>query len=155
MSGRLYTEEELAKLRSMPKRVTNPGARWLEKPGHRQRNHRAVDEQGQEVNFSVYLRQNSQDDSDFSCGIVYRPLGGKPLTLARYNGSSHRHGDIHYRPHIHRATARAIASGKKPESAAEETDRYETLEGALRCLIEDFNLSGIAAPDSDPIRLFQ
>ena len=155
MSGRLYTEKELAKLRSMPKRVTNPGARWLEKPGHRQRNHRAVDEQGQEVHFLVYLRQNSQDDSDFSCGIVYQPLGGKRLTLARYNGSSHRHGDIDYRPHIHRATARAIASGKKPESEAEETDRFETLEGALRCLIEDFNLSGIASPGPDPMRLFQ
>ena len=155
MNIKLYSDQELTDLKLMPKRVTNPGARWSEKPGHRQRNHQAVGQQGQEVHFLVYLRQNSQDDSDFSCGIVYQPLGGKRLTLARYNGPSHPHGDIDYRPHIHSATAGAIASGKKPESEAEETDRFETLEGALRCLIQDFKLTGLTSPGPDPMRLFQ
>ena len=39
---------------------------------------------------------------------------------------------------------------RKPEHAAEETTRYETLEGALACLIEDFRLSGIRANPDHP-----
>ena len=35
-------------------------------------------------------------------------------------------------------------------TAAEETTRYETLEGALACLIEDFRLSGIRANPDHP-----
>ena len=53
-------------------------------------------------------------------------------------------------PHIHRATEAAILAGRKPERAAEETTRYETLEGALACLIEDFRLSGIRANPDHP-----
>ena len=34
--------------------------------------------------------------------------------------------------------------------AAEETARYQTLEGALACLIEDFSLSGIRANPDQP-----
>ena len=54
---------------------------------------------------------------------------------------------------LHRASERAISAGRKPESEAEETDRFETLEGALACLIEDFNVSGLTARPDEP-RLF-
>ena len=40
--------------------------------------------------------------------------------------------------------------GRKPEHATEETTRYQTLEGALACLIEDFDLSGIRANPDQP-----
>ncbi len=157
MSTRLYTDEELEELRSKPKRVSNPGARWLPKPksnpGHHQRSYQAAEESDDETRFAIYQRQNLDDESDFSCGISYLPPGGPSLTLARYNGPSHEHGDIAYRPHIHRATERAIAAGRKPESEAEETNRYETLEGATACLIDDFNLTGIRAQRDRP-RLF-
>ena len=149
MNTKPYTDEELTALRSMPKKITNPGAHWLEKPkgrpSHRQRNFQASSGQDDEARFSVYQRQNLNDDSDFSCGISYLPPGAPSLTLARYNGPSHPHHDISYRPHIHRASERAIAAGKKPESEAEETSRFETLEGALACLMEDFNLTGLKA----------
>ena len=149
--NRLYTDEELIALRQMPKQVATPRARWVEKPGHRQRNFAVVGDG--EARFSVYQRQNLRDEHDFSCGIAFLPLGGQRLTLARYNGPSHRHGDIAYRPHIHRATERAIVAGRKPESEAAETDRFRTLEGALACLIDDFGLSGVSAmPDEG--RLF-
>ena len=52
-----------------------------------------------------------------------------------------------------RATARAIAAGKKAESEAEETDRFTTLDGAFRCLLDDFRVEGIAAPEPDQGRL--
>ena len=156
MSAKLYTDAKLAALRSMPKQVTNPGARWSEKPrsrpAHRQRMFQANGQQDDEVRFAVYQRQNLVDESDFSCGISYLPPGGPPLTLARYNGPSHVHGDIAYRPHIHRASEDAISAGRKPESEAADTDQFETLEGALYCLIRDFNVSGIKAR-SDQQRL--
>ncbi len=138
----------------MPKRVVNPGARWLEKPKaspvHRQRNLEARSQPDASRHFSIYQRQNINDQNDFSCGIAYLAPGSRPLTLARYNGPSHRHGDINYRTHIHRASHQAIAAGRKPESEAEETDRYTTLEGALACMIDDFNLSGINAQCDAP-----
>lgn len=154
MNVRIYTEADIARLRSMPKRVSNPGAQWSEKPrarpAYRQRNYQAVGQQDGTARFSVYQRQNLTDDNDFSCGIAYLPPGGAALTLARYNGSSHVHGEIAYRPHIHRATENAIAAGRKPESEAEATDRYLTLEGALACPVGDFALSGVAARPDEP-----
>ena len=154
MNLKHYTDEELDELRALPKRVTNPMARWLDKPkvspGHQQRSFQAVSEDDDEARFSIYQRQNLADASDFSCGIAYLPRGGSSLTLARYNGPGHEHGDIAYRPHVHRATERAIAAGKKPESEAESTDRFETLEGALACLLEDFNLHGLTATPDMP-----
>ena len=45
MTTRLYTDEELRGLRTLAKRVTNPGARWSEKPAdsatHKQRTFQA------------------------------------------------------------------------------------------------------------------
>ena len=87
MQTRIYTEEELTRLRSMPKRVTNPGARWLEKPkarpAHRQRGYHVSGPQEEEARFEVYQRQNLTDEYDFSCGIAYLPHGRPPLTLAQ------------------------------------------------------------------------
>lgn len=105
---------------------------------------------GREYRFLVYQRENLLDRLSYSCGIVYLPPGGPRLTLARYNGPSHQHGDIRYKPHIHRTTEAAISAGRKPEHAAEGTLRYNTLEGALACLIEDFNLSGLRARRDHP-----
>ena len=150
---KLYSEDEITELESMAKRVTNPGARWNSKTGHRQRNFQIVAGTEGERRFSIYQRQSELDDSDFSCGIAFLPPGGARLTLARYNGPSHIHGDIEFQPHIHRATAKAIAAGKKPESEAAETDRFTTLDGAFRCLLDDFRVKGITPPELDQRRL--
>ncbi len=147
MVTKLYTEPELDALRSMPKRINNPRARWLTKPkarpSHRQRSFQLTGGDDENVRFLVYQRQNLEDQQDFSCGISYLPRGAQPLTLARYNGPSHEHGDIAYRPHIHRASAKMIATGRKAESDATDTDRFETVVGALACLMEDFHVSGV------------
>ena len=153
-NNRLYTDEELDALRTMPKRIDNPRSRWSEKPAgapsHRQRSFKARGGGDEQSVFEIYQRQNIQDDADFSCGIVHVALDGSRLTLARYNGSGHEHGDILYRPHIHRATEKAIASGRRPEREAEGTDRYQTLEGALACLLEDFSIAGLRAEHDHP-----
>ncbi len=153
LTTRQYNDEEINELKAMPKRVTNPGARWASKPGHRQRNFVVAGLQDTANQFQIYQRQSEADEHDFSCGIAFLPTGGQRLTLARYNGPSHIHGDIAFRPHIHRATARAMSIGKKPEAEAEETNRFTTLEGAFRCLFEDFSLSGITPPEPDQARL--
>ena len=166
MTIKLYTDKELKKLRDMRKRVTNPGAHWLKKPTrkpvHRQRSFKVSSKQNENLvagevepvhRFEIYQRQNILDNRDFSCGIAYLPHGVSRLTLARYNGPSHQHEDIDYRTHIHHATAKAIEARKRPEREAKETDRYETIEGALACLLEDFNLTGVDAQFDHP-RLF-
>ena len=152
MSTRLYTDQELADLKSMQKRVANPAARWQKKPSaapsHQQRNFQVVAKP--DVRFAIYQRQNLSDDADFSCGIRYCPLGATPIVLARYNGASHVHGDIAYRVHVHRATAEAISAGRKPDAEASATDRYATLEGAMACLLEDYNVTGFSAQHDHP-----
>ena len=151
-----YTDDALRNLAQLPKRVTNPGARWSEKPTrhpvHRQRIFQAkgTTADGREHRFLVYQRQSLRDEPSYSCGIVYLPPGRPKLTLVRYNGPSHLHGGIRYKPHIHRATEAAILAGRRPEHEAEETTRYRTLEGALACLIEDHRLSGIRAKSDHP-----
>ena len=144
MTDLLLSNDALDGLRLALKRVRNPGARWREKPGqHRQRNFTAEAEGG--AVYRIYQRQNLNDERDFSCGLALVQRGGKPLTLARYNGSSHAHGEIRYRCHIHRATAEALAAGRRIDSYAEETDRYKTLEGALACLVADGAVQGVSA----------
>ena len=149
---RSYTDDDLKALHDMPKRATNPRARWTIKPkvmpSHRQREFQVRGEG--DVRFAIYQRQSLEDESDFSCGIRYCPSGATPLTLARYNGPSHVHGEIRYRAHIHGATASAIAAGRKPESYATPTDRYATLEGALACLLQDFHVNGVTAEHDEP-----
>ena len=157
MTIKLYTTAELDQFKLAPKRILNPGAHWSSKPQarpvHRQRNFRAVGESDGTAKFQIYQRQNLSDEHDFSCGILYLPRGGESLTLARYNGPSHEHGDIAYHPHIHHASERAILAGRKPESEARPTDRFQSLEGALACLVEDFRVTGLSSTETDP-RLF-
>ena len=144
MTDTLMSNEDLDGLRSALKRVTNPRAQWREKPGrHRQRNFTAEAEGG--VVYRIYLRQNLDDDQDFSCGLALVQRGGRPLSLVRYNGASHAHGEIRYRCHIHRATAEAMSAGRKVDGHADATDRYRTLEGTLALLIEDCAVQDLTA----------
>ena len=69
---RAYTEEELAALKAMPKRVTNPQARWLDKPRDMMRDdasrkntptaeHQAVMAQGERNPVRAALRPHNRD----------------------------------------------------------------------------------------------
>ena len=148
MTDRTFTDAELDELRSTRKTVTNPGARWVPKPGHRQRRYDVMADDDT-FRFVLYQRQNALDPLDYSCGLALARRGGRPLTLIRYNGPSHRHGTIRYRCHIHKTTAEAIALGK-PDSYAEATNRFATLEGAMSCLLDDCRIAGISAKPDAP-----
>ena len=118
MTDLILSNDQLDGLRSAPETGYESRVRWREKPGrHKQRNYTAVSADG--TRYRIYQRQNLNDDMDFSCGLTWVHKGGKAVTLVRYNGSSHRHGDIFYRCHIHRAAAEALAAGRKIDSHAE------------------------------------
>jgi len=80
---------------------------------------------------------------------------GQPLTLVRYNGSGHIHGEIMFRCHIHRATEKVMKAGRKPESHAEEATQYHTLSGALFVLAEECAVSGLSGLVPDEPDMFK
>ncbi len=87
-------------------------------------------------------------EDDFSCGISWVSPSGEVLTLKRYNGPNHDHPNhlektrVGYNCHIHIATEKYIKANKKAEGFAEATKRYNSLDGALHCLITDCKISG-------------
>lgn len=151
--SRNFTDEELALLRSMPKHEIEPHETWLAKPPFRPRHvQRRVVFRGEwtsefgDAEFSVYVRRGLMEARDYSCGIGYRLERRGSLMLARYDGGGHEHREIVDSPHIHWLTADSLSSISIPELEATETDRFDTLESAVYCLIEDFNLSEIDIP---------
>lgn len=145
------TDHKIEALLRCPKTITNPGARWKDFPGCKQKNYEVTSEEG--ASFEIYLRQNKKISHSFSCGILLRLPSGEAVTLARYNGSCHPHTNpleggekIDFTPHIHRATERYIGIGRKPEHYAVASDAYSDLEGAFDTLLIDCNVSGLGRP---------
>lgn len=103
--------------------------------------------------YRLYKRFHPELVAVFSVGLAVR-IGEDWLTLCRYNGSYHPHRNelegnrLTGVPHIHTATQRYILRGKHPDGFAEATDRYESIDGAFRCVLIDCKISGIV-PDGD------
>lgn len=98
--------------------------------------------------FHIRLRLNNENHLDFSVILGYcPPKATKLFLLRRYNGKSHEHKnkletDVpFYDYHIHTATERYQREGSKEECFAEVTDRYSTIQEAIRCLIKDCNVN--------------
>ncbi|TCT10953.1 hypothetical protein [Paralcaligenes ureilyticus] len=142
------TDEEIDRLLTLPKTVLNPRARGKIERGARKINYDLSSDAGR---FSLYIRQNVRISFNFSCGLLYfGQAGAEKITLARYNGSDHPHanaieesGRTIHGCHIHKATARYIAAGMKPESYAELTSRYTDLRGAIVALVDDCRITGL------------
>lgn len=117
------------------------------------------------MEFELYTRQNLREGmgDDFSCGISWLAPNGDSFTLKRYNGPSHKHKNqleetvIEYKPHIHVSREKYVRANRKPEGFAEETNRYNSLKGALHCLVVDCDITGIKTePDNtSQIKLFK
>lgn len=154
MSIESLSQAKIDELLSMQKSVKNPHARVVTKGQHEQINYQlsGVDE----AEFNLYWRQNINIQEDFSCGLSWNTPGREVLTLVRYNGPSHRHTnkiegeELDFVCHIHRVTTHYMDAGKKPEGYAEATTKYETLQGALHCLVTDCNISGIPTTADQP-----
>ncbi len=68
----------------------------------------------------------------------------KHFILRRYNGCNHEHtnkieAETITGFHIHIATERYQKYKQKAEGYAQKTDRYNNVNGALQCLLEDAN----------------
>ena len=124
------TDKDLEYLCKLKKIVSNPKINWKEKPGHKQKDFYVHSEKDEFI-FRLYTRQNTLIEDDFSCGLAVVKPDGQSLTICRYNGSGHIHGEFIFICHIHKSTEITIKSGKKPESHAEKTLKYKTLTGAL------------------------
>ena len=108
--------------------------------------------------FRIITNLNKKYPTDFSVILaVINPKTGAVFRICRYNGMPKR---LHnnkiekqkiYGYHIHSATERYQERGYDEETYAEETNRYNNLEGALQCLIQDANLE---LPAQLELRLF-
>lgn len=163
MAFESLTDDKIMDLLNCPKHLVNPQARMKIKDGHEQVNYKAVSTDGSDIQFEIYKRQNLNIIDDFSCGISWITSNGEVITLKRYNGPSHNHCNqlekekIGYNSHIHHASEKYIKANKKPEGYAERTSKYQTLEGALHCLVKDCNINGIStSPDiTNQTKLFE
>lgn len=151
MAFESLTDAQISDLLSCPKRLTNPNAKAKIKEGHEQYNFKVEATDGSGHEFLIYKRQNLRlgMENDFSCGISWLAPNGESFTLRRYNGSSHSHPNflekekLGYFCHIHLATEKYIKANRKAEGFAEISDRYNTVNGALHCLVIDCNVKGI------------
>jgi len=165
MAFESLTDEKITGLLNCPKHLKNPNARSKNKDGHEQINYKvsATDDSGHQ--FELYKRQNLREgmEDDFSCGISWIAPNGETLTLKRYNGPNHDHPNhlekirLGYSCHIHIATEKYIKANRKAEGFAETTNRYNSIEGALHCLVTDCNITGIQTypDDVNQTKLFE
>lgn len=165
MAFESLTDDKIADLLNCPKKLINPQAKTKEKDGHEQVNFKVSALNESDYEFEVYKRQNLREgmEDDFSCGIKWITPNGETLTLKRYNGSSHNHPNhlekvkLGYNCHIHIVTEKYIKANWKAEGFAEITDRYNSLDGALHCLVEDCKISNIktTSDSTNQTRLFE
>jgi len=106
--------------------------------------------------YQLILRQNIIDEFDFSVILAHCPeKTNQHFRLRRYNGKSHEHTNLiertrFYGFHIHTATGRYQQIGAKEDDFAEPTDRYNDLQSAIKCMLED---CGFVVSDPDQLSL--
>src|SRR5688572_15671411 len=139
----ILTDTDIQKLIALEKQVTNPKTREKDKLGHTGKNYELTAPSDNNVTFTMYTRQNKKMQNDFSCGLEAHFQDGTSNLLLRYNGSSHVHGNkienekIAYTFHIHKAKEAYLSKGYKSDGYAEVTTAYQSLNGALYCLVQD------------------
>jgi hypothetical protein len=149
MSFESLTDEDIRKMIEMPKIAEKGEAKEKDKEGHIGTNWFAVAKEDKNIRFSIYKRRSSSHENDYSCGLAWIAPNGECLTLTRYNGNSHPHTNHHEKEkfedaeHIHVATERYIRANKKAEGFAEKTGRYDNVDKAFECLLEDCRVEGI------------
>lgn len=156
MGMETLTDEQIAQLLAVPKRVENPQARERQEGKHTRRDYRVVSEDGAH-RFSLFARQSTRIADGFSAGLLWHAKSGEEVILLRCNGSDHPHPNkieqqrIEFQCHVHITTERYIQANRKPEGYAEATDAYRTLAGALHELARRANIRGLTTEPDGPI----
>lgn len=149
------TDENIAQLLAIPKRVENPQARERQEGQHLRRDYRVVSEDGVH-RFSVFTRQSTRIADGFSAGLLWHAKSGEEVILLRCNGGDHPHPNvlerqrIDFECHVHITTERYIQANRKPEGYAEATASYRTLVGALHELLSRANIHGLKSEPDGP-----
>ena len=151
----MLTETKIEQLISAPKQILQrvPASGYEEVGLHRRGalDLTATNDDGID-RFSVFIRQNLHFTENFSVGLRWHsndPVFGR-VTLVRYNGphgETSRQPDGHFaQSHIHRITAQEIQRGSRQPREEERrlTDRYSTLESALRVFFRDTAVTNVA-----------
>ena len=148
MNIETLTDEIIDQLLKEPKLVQNKRKKISQKMQHEERNYDVISEDG-ENSYTLIVRQSRLQISNYSCGLKLNAKSSQSIMLVRYNGEGHPHRNplekenFEGKCHIHRATERYIKAGRKPEMYAEITQRYANSLEALKCLIEDCNITGL------------
>jgi len=157
MSIEALNQAEIDALITCPKHVTNPSSRPKTEGKHIRRDYQVASVDGRH-DFVLFTRQSTMITESFSAGLRWRSKTGEEVILMRCNGADHTHGNaiertrFELRRHVHRATERYLAAGRKVESFAEVTDAYHTLEGALHHLLQLTSISGLnTGPDENDL----
>lgn len=157
-----FSDQLLDRLRQVRK-IKESASRERTKGQQVERNFECVSEERADLlggempwRFRIFTRRLvAFNDQGYSAGLVLL-LPDRELVLCRYNGKGHYHTNQLERDqagpgsHIHITTHRYIVGGKKPDGYAMATNRYNTLEGALYCLVTDCNVGGILSEPGSP-----
>lgn len=142
------TDDKIAQLLAVPKRVENPQAREKSEGKHLRRDYRVVSDDG-EHRFALFTRQSTRIAEGFSAGLLWHAKTGEDVMLLRCNGSDHPHPNlleherIEYQCHVHLATERYSQANRRIEGYAQETETYHTLAGALHHLVQQAHIQGL------------
>ena len=148
------TDTDLDHFRTEPKHKVS-GTRLKNKPNQvfLEQQFELVSVADSERMYRLYRRHHPEIDGVFSVGLAVC-IGADWLTICRYNGSYHPHRNHIERNrlvnvcHIHLATQRYILQAAHPDGYAEATDKYESIDSALRCMLVDCNITGVL-PNGD------
>ena len=155
MASDTFTDEQIAQLMALAKRVENPSAKSKNEGKHIRRDFRVVSTDGAHQ-FALFTRQSSLLPQGFSAGLRWLAKSGESVMLMRCNGSDHPHTNSierdRFEPacHIHQATERYLAVGQKVEGYASLTTAYRTLEGALHHIVQRCNITGLKTEPDEP-----
>ena len=149
------TDEKIAQLLALPKRVENPLSREKIEGKHKRRDYRVVSDDGMH-RFTLFTRQSIKIADGFSAGLLWHAKSGEDVILLRCNGSDHPHPNvlerqrIEHQCHVHVATERYIQANRKGEGFAETTGAYRTLAGALHELVRRAKIQGLSSEADGP-----
>lgn len=138
-----YSDQEIEELIQERKVLPDDWYSRLIRPNKEKGELTVIGDKGNE--FRIIVRPDDAMPLDFSVIlVVIPPRSNQDFKLRRYNGQHGGHRNRIEKErieefHIHYATERYQRRGSKEEAYALPTDRYNSYEDALRCLIQDAN----------------
>jgi hypothetical protein len=138
-----YTNEELRRLISCPKRISQPPKREMRPDGMMLRNEMDLVSLDEKHSFHAFIRQNVQFPENFSIGLDYLHSDFPArYCLLRCNGQhgGHKEHPHHLNCHVHRTSAIDLNAGVMVEKNIEQTAEYALFRDALSYFLRTINL---------------